>query len=61
MFAKKYGDYTVGEVKRLNRKYKIKSYIKKIDWEPVIVYGVALGYIISQLYLMIFITAYLTK
>lgn len=33
---------------------------KKINWEKVIKYGVALGYMASMLYLMLILTAYVT-
>ena len=32
----------------------------KIDWEKVIKYGVALGWMASMLYLMLILTAYVT-
>jgi hypothetical protein len=34
--------------------------INKIDWEKVIKYGVALGWMASMLYLMLILTAYVT-
>lgn len=53
MFAKKYGDYTVGDIKKLNRKVRIKEYLRKIDWGSVIIYGLLLGISISTLVITI--------
>lgn len=53
MFAKKYGDYTVGDIKKLNRKVRIKEYLQKIDWGSVLIYGLLLGISISTLVIAI--------
>lgn len=53
MFAKKYGDYTVGDIKKLNRKVRIKEYLQKIDWGAVLIYGLSLGISISTLVIVI--------
>ena len=60
MFANKYGDYSVGDIQKLNKKYNRKQILKNINWEKVFVYGVCLGFMISTLYLLLKIMAVLT-
>lgn len=60
MFAKKYGDYSVGDIRKLNKRYNRKQALKSINWEKVIVYGIALGLGLTITYLLLLITATLT-
>lgn len=55
-FAEEYGHYTVGQIKRMNR----KSTMNKINWKEVIYTGVTLGFMASVIYLLLTITATLT-
>lgn len=41
-------------------KKNIKKHNKKINWQKVIVNGIALGWMASMLYLMLILTAHVT-
>lgn len=48
------------ELKRASKELK-RAEAKKIEWEKVLICGVALGWMISTLYLLLVLTAFITK
>lgn len=51
---------SVKGARKLNRKARRREMLKSINFEKVLVYGVALGISASMLYLLLILTAYIT-
>ncbi len=59
-FVEEYGNLTVKQARKLNKKMIRKENMKNINFEKVFVYGISLGIGVSVLYLLLTLTAFIT-